>query len=88
MNRLSDSKFVDDRFTFLWIYIGSHEVFIRAQDNLLDICPIRITAFSSQGPHNPIPRVQIKEVLTHTFHDVVDYENKLEISIIGKFFLL
>jgi hypothetical protein len=59
-------------------------VFIRTQNNLLDICPIRITAFRAKNAFDPVLRVQVKEVLEHTFQGVIDIDNKLEITITGK----
>ena len=61
-------------------------MFIRTQHNLLDICPIRIMAFRAKNTFDPVLRVQVKEVLEHTFQGVVDNDNKLEITITGKFF--
>jgi hypothetical protein len=64
-------------------YVEVHEVFIRTQNNLLDICPIRIMAFRAKNTFDPVLRVQVKEILEHTFQGVVDNDNKLEISITG-----
>jgi hypothetical protein len=61
-----------------------HEVFIRVQNNLLDICPIRIMAFQAKNTFDPVLRVQVKEILEHTFHGVIDHNNQLEITITGK----
>jgi hypothetical protein len=48
------------------------------------MCPIRIMAFTSNNTFEPVLRVQVKEVLEHTFPGVIDPDNKLEISIIGE----
>ncbi|CAF1001104.1 unnamed protein product [Rotaria sordida] len=62
-----------------------HEVFIRTQNNLLDICPIRIMAFSAQKSYDPVLRVQVKEILEHTFSGIIDQNNQLEISVTDPF---
>ncbi|CAF3378932.1 unnamed protein product [Rotaria socialis] len=62
-----------------------HEVFIRTQNKVLDVCPIRIMAFTAQQPYDPVPRVQIKEILEHTFEGVIDENNKLEICVTDPF---
>ncbi|CAF1398822.1 unnamed protein product [Adineta steineri] len=62
-----------------------HEVFIRTQNNLLDICPIRVMAFRAKSTFDPVLRVQVKEVLEHTFKGVIDNDNKLEINITDPF---
>ncbi|UJR14889.1 hypothetical protein I4U23_001873 [Adineta vaga] len=62
-----------------------HEVFIRTQNNLLDICPIRVMAFRAKNTFDPVLRVQVKEVLEHTFQGVVDNDNKLDITITDPF---
>jgi hypothetical protein len=41
-------------------------------------------AFTSNNTFEPVLRVQVKEVLEHTFPGVIDPDNKLEISIIGE----
>jgi hypothetical protein len=71
---------------FYFYELDIHEVFIRTQNNLLDICPIRIMAFQSKNTFDPVLRVQVKEILEHTFKDVIDDDNKLEINITGKSF--
>ena len=45
-------------------------------------------AFESKNNFDPVLRVQVKEVLEHTFSDVIDLDNKLEINITGKFSFL
>jgi len=42
-------------------------------------------AFQSQDTVDPVLRVQVKEILVHTFQGVIDHNNKLEINITGKF---
>lgn len=44
-------------------------------------------AFHPRQSYDPVPRVQVKEILEHTFEGVIDEENKLEICINGKFFI-
>lgn len=61
-----------------------HEVFIRTQNNLLDICPIRLLAFQAENTFDPVLRIQVKEVLQHTFSGVIDHDRKLEIHITGR----
>lgn len=61
-----------------------HEIFIRTQNNLLDICPIRVMAFECKQEFECVLRVQVKEILEHTFSNVIDTENKLEIQVTGK----
>ena len=41
-------------------------------------------AFQSKNTFEPVLRVQVKEVLEHTFAGVIDPDNKLEITITGK----
>ncbi len=41
-------------------------------------------AFQSQDTVDPVLRVQVKEILEHTFQGVIDHNNKLEINITGK----
>ena len=65
----------------------THEVFIRAQNNLLEICPIRLLAFQAQNTFDPVLRVQVKEILEHTFTGVIDHDRKLEINITGTLIL-
>lgn len=72
---------------FLLYSLDNHEIFIRTQNNLLDICPIRIIAFQSHNTFEPVLRVQVKEILEHTFKGVIDQDNKLEISITGISFI-
>ncbi len=43
-------------------------------------------AFQSKNTFEPVLRVQVKEVLEHTFVGVIDTDNKLEITITGKSF--
>ncbi|CAF1615421.1 unnamed protein product, partial [Adineta ricciae] len=62
-----------------------HEVFIRTHNNLLDICPIRIMSFGAISPFEPVLRVQVKEVLQHTFEGVIDNVDKIQIDIIDSF---
>ncbi|CAF4879752.1 unnamed protein product, partial [Rotaria socialis] len=45
----------------------------------------RIMAFTAQQPYDPVPRVQIKEILEHTFEGVIDENNKLEICVTDPF---
>jgi hypothetical protein len=66
------------------IELDIHEVFIRTQNNLLDICPIRIMSFGANNTFEPVLRVQVKEVLEHTFEGVFDNIDKLQIDITGK----
>jgi hypothetical protein len=73
-----------DFLQFFWMTLDIHEVFIRTQNNLLDLCPIRIMAFQSTNTFDPVLRVQVKEILEHTFQDIIDHNNKLEITITGK----
>ncbi|CAM4749067.1 unnamed protein product [Rotaria magnacalcarata] len=70
---------------YIPVRADTHEVFIRTQNNVLDICPIRIMAFTAQQPYDSVPRVQIKEILEHTFEGVIDENNKLEICITDPF---
>ncbi|CAF3728092.1 unnamed protein product [Rotaria sp. Silwood1] len=62
-----------------------HEVFIRIQNNLLDICPIRIISYGANTSFEPVLRVQVKEVLEHTFEGVTDNVDKLQIDITDPF---
>ncbi|CAF1246383.1 unnamed protein product [Rotaria sordida] len=62
-----------------------HEVFIRIQNNLLDICPMRIMSFGANTSFEPVLRVQVKEVLEHTFEGVTDNIDKLQIDISDPF---
>ncbi len=66
------------------IKLDIHEVFIRTQNNLLDICPIRIMSFGANDNFEPVLRVQVKEVLEHIFEGVFDNIDKLQIDITGK----
>jgi hypothetical protein len=66
------------------VILDIHEVFIRTQNNLLDICPIRITSFGAHSTFEPVLRVQVKEILEHTFDGIVDNDEKLQIEITGK----
>ena len=59
-------------------------MFIRTHNNLLDICPIRIMSFGAISPFEPVLRVQVKEVLQHTFEGVIDNVDKIQIDIIGR----
>ena len=68
-----------------WIELDLHEVFIRTQNNLLDICPIRIHSFGANDSFEPVLRVQVKEVLEHTFEGVIDNVDRLQIDFAGKF---
>jgi hypothetical protein len=43
-------------------------------------------AFQSKNTFEPVLRVQVKEVLEHTFAGVIDHDNKLDITITGKLF--
>ena len=43
-------------------------------------------AFQSKNTFDPVLRVQVKEILEHTFPGVIDHDNKLEINITGKIF--
>lgn len=61
-----------------------HEVFIRTQNNLLDLCPIRIMSFGASTTFDPVLRVQVKEVLEHTFEGISDNVDQLQIEITGK----
>lgn len=61
-----------------------HEVFIRTDNNLLDICPIRINSFDADHSFEPVLRIQVKEVLEHVFEGIIDDKEKLQIEIIGK----
>jgi hypothetical protein len=70
--------------TFTCLQLDIHEVFIRTQNNLLDLCPIRIMSFGASSPFEPVLRVQVKEVLQHTFEGVIDNVDKIQIDIIGK----
>ncbi|CAF4496856.1 unnamed protein product, partial [Rotaria sp. Silwood2] len=70
---------------YIPVRIGIHEIFIRTQNNLLDICPIRIMAFCAQKSYEPVLRVQVKEVLEHIFQGIIDENNQLEISIADPF---
>ena len=63
-----------------------HEIFIRTQNNLLDICPIRILSFGATNPFEPVLRVQVKEVLEHLFEGIFENIEKLQIEITGKEF--
>ncbi|CAF4205688.1 unnamed protein product [Rotaria sp. Silwood2] len=65
--------------------LDTHEIFIRIQNNLLDICPIRIMSFGASTPFEPVLRVQVKEVLEHTFEGVTDNVDKLQIDISDPF---
>ncbi|CAM4895437.1 unnamed protein product [Rotaria socialis] len=65
--------------------LNIHEVFIRTQNNLLDICPIRINSFGAGAPFEPVLRVQVKEALEHTFEGVIDNIEKLQIDITDPF---
>ena len=47
------------------------------------MCPIRIMAFNANDKFEPVLRVQVKEILEHTFQGVIDHNNKLTISITG-----
>ena len=59
-------------------------MFIRTQNNLLEMCPIRIMSFGSSNAVEPVLRVQVKEVLKHTFEGVLDHVDKLQIELLGK----
>lgn len=61
-----------------------HEVFIRTENNLLEICPIRILSFGASHTYEPVLRIQVKEVLEHTFEGVFDRDDELQIEISGK----
>jgi hypothetical protein len=41
-------------------------------------------AFQVDKAFEPVLRVQVKEILEHTFKGVIDQDNKLEIIITGK----
>jgi hypothetical protein len=41
-------------------------------------------AFQAKNTFDPVLRVQVKEILEHTFHGVIDHNNQLEITITGK----
>ena len=73
--------------TLIVILIDIHEVFIRTQNNLLEMCPIRIRSFGANHTFEPVLRVQVKEVLEHTFEGVLDRIDKLQIDITGKFII-
>lgn len=60
-----------------------HEVFIRIQNNLLDLCPLRIMSFGASTPFEPVLRVQVKEVLEHSFEGVIDNIDQIQIDISG-----
>jgi hypothetical protein len=60
-----------------------HEVFIRTQNKLMDMCPMRIVSFAVDTAFEPVLRVQVKEVLEHTFEGVLDKIDKLHIEILG-----
>jgi len=45
-------------------------------------------AFQSKDVFDPVLRVQVKEILQHTFKGVIDENNKLEINITGKIIFL
>mgnify|MGYP006892779692 CR=1 FL=1 len=51
----------------------------------MDICPIRIMAFECNQDFEPVLRVQVNEQLEHTFPEVIDADNKLEIQVTGNF---
>ncbi len=79
------SSLISIRFIIsLLIHSDIHEVFIRTQNNLFDICPIRIMSFGANNTFEPVLRVQVKEVLEHTFEGVIDNVDKLQIDITGK----
>lgn len=48
------------------------------------MCPIRILSFGANSPFEPVLRVQVKEVLEHTFEGVFDHADQLQIDITGK----
>ena len=62
----------------------THEVFIRTQNNLLEICPIRILSFGASHTYEPVLRIQVKEILQHTFEGVFDRADQLHIEITGE----
>ena len=41
-------------------------------------------SFGAGSPFEPVLRVQVKEVLQHTFEGVIDNVDKIQIDIIGK----
>jgi len=44
-------------------------------------------SFGANNPFEPVLRVQVKEVLEHTFEGVIDNIDKLQIDITGKLFI-
>jgi len=44
-------------------------------------------SFGANSPFEPVLRVQVKEVLEHTFEGVIDNVDKIQIDIIGKLFI-
>ena len=70
--------------TLLFVRLDFHEVFIRTENNLLEICPIRIMSFTADAnTFDPVLRVQVKEILEHTFDGVLDKNDQLQIEITG-----
>lgn len=47
------------------------------------MCPIRIMSFGASNTVEPVLRVQVKEVLEHTFEGVLDHIDKLQIELLG-----
>lgn len=41
-------------------------------------------SFGAISPFEPVLRVQVKEVLQHTFEGVIDNVDKIQIDIIGR----
>ncbi|CAF1303393.1 unnamed protein product, partial [Didymodactylos carnosus] len=64
---------------------GIHEVFIRSRNNLMDFCPIRIMAFTSESFFEPALRVQIKETIFHTVKKISNNEEDFNIVIVDPF---
>lgn len=68
-----------------FLFQGFHEVFIRTENSLLEFCPIRIDSFTAEPTSfEPVLRVQLKELLEHTFDGVLDRNDHLQIEITGK----
>jgi hypothetical protein len=44
-------------------------------------------SFGAKNSFEPVLRVQVKEVLDHTFEGVIDNNDKIQINIIGKEFV-
>lgn len=73
----------DENIEIMVVFLDMHEVFIRTQNNLLDMCPIRIMSFGASSAFDPVLRVQVKEVLEHTFEGIVDDIDQFQVEITG-----